>query len=471
MPLAALPHELLLHISTSITSPEDLNALARTSSALHALVNPLVYGKGTKGKAPAVWWAVENGRPRTLQLCLDAGFKLWQIRRKSNVGGGGLFHAIVSEDRGYEFEADDDDDMDMDLDGVVRLLTAHGAPIDSRNAAGQTPLSLAITTNDTRAIWALLHGGASLDTPPTLLHLAIAAYISLPILTHLLDHGLTPFLNTRDANHLTPLHHAANKPTPHAEALITLLLSRGADLTTTTDPDYGTTLLHNLTHTQTHLIPFLTQPPCNLDINTRDSTGQTPMHSAARDGDETVIRALAAAGADVNARDDRGMTPLHWILWACGRPAPDNWVMPALQALVGVGADVGARNEAGESVVHLGVQGGRDEDVFGYVLGLEGVEVDGVDGRGWTGLHCAAGDGWGMVRFLARFGADVRRKTGDEGRQTALHIFAETGDYEPEFLGWLIESGLDVHEVDGRGVSAYEYLRRKGMLGMLPGEE
>ncbi|KAK2809077.1 hypothetical protein FQN50_004130 [Emmonsiellopsis sp. PD_5] len=482
MPLTALPNEILLQISTSLTSPQDLNAVARTSSALHALANPLLYRKGTKGKAPAVWWAVENGRPRTLQLCLDAGFKLWRIRRKLDQGGGGLFHAIVSEDREYDSEADDDDDdADMDLDGVVRLLTANGARIDSPNAAGQTALALAITTNDTRAIWALLHGSASLHTQPTLLHLAVAADVSLPILAHLLDNGLTPSLNTRDDDDLTPLHHAARHPSPHAESLLTFLLSRGADLTATTDPTDGTTLLHTLTDTQTHLIPFLTQPPCNLDINTRDSTGQTPLHSAARTGEEAVIRALAAAGADINPRDQLGMTPLHWILWACGRPCPDNWVMPALEALVEVGADVAARNDAGESVVHLGVQGARDEDVFGYVLGLKGVEIDGVDGRGWTGLHCAVGgEGgggeWRLARLLVRFGADVRRRTtgggeGDGAGQTALHIFAERGEYEPEFLGWLVEAGLDVHEVDGRGVSAYEYLRRKGMLGMLPGEE
>jgi len=49
----------------------------------------------------------------------------------------------------------------------------------------------------------------------------------------------------------------------------------------------------------------------NVDLNVRDSVGETPLSQAARDGHEAVVRLLLATGkVDIDAKDKSGRTPL-----------------------------------------------------------------------------------------------------------------------------------------------------------------
>ena len=46
-------------------------------------------------------------------------------------------------------------------------------------------------------------------------------------------------------------------------------------------------------------------------LDARDSSGETPLLSAAQGGHRDCLELLAAAGADVEAADDRGVNALH----------------------------------------------------------------------------------------------------------------------------------------------------------------
>ena len=46
------------------------------------------------------------------------------------------------------------------------------------------------------------------------------------------------------------------------------------------------------------------------DVNSKDKDGWTPLHEAASEGHNQIIKLLVTQGADVNANDDDGETPL-----------------------------------------------------------------------------------------------------------------------------------------------------------------
>lgn len=55
------------------------------------------------------------------------------------------------------------------------------------------------------------------------------------------------------------------------------------------------------------------------DRNARDNFGRTPLSSAAEYGHPEIVEFLLQAGVDVNAPDNEGMTPL---MWACFKGHP-----------------------------------------------------------------------------------------------------------------------------------------------------
>ena len=48
------------------------------------------------------------------------------------------------------------------------------------------------------------------------------------------------------------------------------------------------------------------------DVNVKDESGSTPLHSAALFGYREISELLIAKGANVNAKNDAGETPLDW---------------------------------------------------------------------------------------------------------------------------------------------------------------
>ncbi len=49
----------------------------------------------------------------------------------------------------------------------------------------------------------------------------------------------------------------------------------------------------------------------NVDVNARDSKGDTALHVAASRGRSEAIELLLAHGANIEAQDDNNRTPLH----------------------------------------------------------------------------------------------------------------------------------------------------------------
>jgi ankyrin repeat protein len=148
--------------------------------------------------------------------------------------------------------------------------------------------------------------------------------------------------------------------------------------------------------------------------------GATPLHLAARDGNEAVVNALLSAGADVNAVDDRGATALHWSVGASGA-GPGAMV----QILVQRGTKVDSTDERGRTALHWAANA-ADAEAVGELLEL-GASATLADRDGRTALHlaCAAGSSASASALIQR-GAESNPR--DSLGQTPLHLAAAARD-------------------------------------------
>ena len=84
-----------------------------------------------------------------------------------------------------------------------------------------------------------------------------------------------------------------------------------------------------------------------------DTSGRTPLHLEASDGNIKQVRLLLEGGADPNARDVDGRAPIHW-------PALRGHV-EIVQALIEHQADINARDNAGRTPLRMATIGNCTE--------------------------------------------------------------------------------------------------------------
>ena len=154
---------------------------------------------------------------------------------------------------------------------IARLLVDHGAPLDTVDANGNTPLASAIGRGDrSRSVAQFLFEKGSPADP--CLVAALGKYAQLSDLIQS-DPEAVRFIGNIGLNAVsgTPLHAACH----HGHQLIVELLLES-----------------------------------DADPNARADSGQTPLHLC---GDAGIARLLVEAGADPNAVDDEhGTMPLTW---------------------------------------------------------------------------------------------------------------------------------------------------------------
>lgn len=164
-----------------------------------------------------------------------------------------------------------------------------------------------------------------------------------------------------------------------------------------------------------------------VDVNTRDDSGRTLLHSAVpryafgepvvKVGEKTIIQMLLAAGADVDAADSDGVTPLLLT-------ASRGHIKAAKQLLAG-GANANAKDRQGMTPLHRVAVDGPMELIERLVA--RGADVNAVDRDGWTPAHMAAFHGHtAAYEYFAARGADLGIKT-NEGK-TPLDLAREAAD-------------------------------------------
>ncbi|HTQ98608.1 MAG TPA: ankyrin repeat domain-containing protein [Candidatus Acidoferrum sp.] len=207
---------------------------------------------------------------------------------------------------------------------AAKLLVERGADVNQWDYWGRTPLYAAADMN-------ILPASARGDLP------AVDATTGLDIARMLLDRGADPnyalklsppprqIFNDRAGDNpvmttgSTPLQRAAYGGDVD---MMKLLLERHADMSIGTIT--GVTPMNALTNkggsrnrnkNETTVIQGLELlVKAGADINQKNATGETPLHTSARQNWTEVVKFIVAHGGDLNAKDNRGLIPLDYAI-------------------------------------------------------------------------------------------------------------------------------------------------------------
>jgi ankyrin repeat protein len=175
-------------------------------------------------------------------------------------------------------------------------------------------------------------------------------------------------------------------------------------------------------------------------LKTKDIFGWTPLHYAARLGDQKSFDMLLQSHADVNSTDIAGWTPLHYIIWArCVQP--DIW-----RSLRQYNVNLNAQGQDGLAPLHCAAI--RNDVRMARHLIKRRAKVGILDNKRRTPLHWAAFCGSGdMVKLLCK---DVYLDLPDEYGRTPLHLAAAKGhEHVIKILSSIPDAGGDIRDHDG----------------------
>ncbi|WP_265017735.1 MULTISPECIES: ankyrin repeat domain-containing protein [unclassified Wolbachia] len=185
------------------------------------------------------------------------------------------------------------------------------------------------------------------------------------------------------------------------------------------------------------------------NVHEKTNNGQTPLHSAARNGHKDVVEALLEKGANIHEKDNNGYTPLHLAAYSGHKDV--------VEALLKKGANVDEKQDNG-AVPLLFASSKGHQDVVEALL-KKGANVHEKDNDGCTPLHEAARNGHkDVVEALLEKGANVHEKT-NNGR-TPLHFTAHYG--HKDVVEALLKKGANVHEKDNDGCTPLHEAARNG---------
>jgi ankyrin repeat protein len=177
-------------------------------------------------------------------------------------------------------------------------------PDAAEAAKRRQQLLAAVKANDTKQLQSLLHSGASAaitnDRGDPLLHIACERAAAVDCVQVLLASGAD--IEARGYHGRTALHTAAIW---NAEAALNMLLAKGASAHAA-DEVKQTPLYYAKTSS---IIAELVR--CGADIEARNTSGETPLHSVCGLNKVVAVNALIKAGAQLDTVNNTGDTALH----------------------------------------------------------------------------------------------------------------------------------------------------------------
>ncbi|XP_074511025.1 B-cell lymphoma 3 protein homolog [Sebastes fasciatus] len=192
---------------------------------------------------------------------------------------------------------------------LIQLLLWARRSLDIYNNLRQTPLHLAVITQQANMVETLLRDGAdpaALDrNGQTALHLC-CEYDQRDCLSVVLPCPLSSTcLEIRNYEGLSPLHLAVLRG--HKD-LARMLLDAGADINAMDIKSGQSPLMHAVESNNADMVHFLIESGC--DVNSQSYSGNTALHGACGRGQVETVRLLLKSGADSSLKNYHNDTPV-----------------------------------------------------------------------------------------------------------------------------------------------------------------
>ena len=183
----------------------------------------------------------------------------------------------------------------------------------------------------------------------------------------------------------------------------------------------------------------------DVEADSKDGYGQTPLSWAARRGHEAVVKLLVEKGVDLDSKDRHGRTPLSY--------AVGNGHEVVVELLVEKGVDLDTKDRHGRTLLSWAAENGREVVVKQLIE--KGVDLDSKsDTFGQTPLSWAAEKGHeAVVKLLVEKGVDLDWK--DRYDRTPLSWAAENG--HEAVVKLLVEKDVDLDSKDRHGRTPLSY--------------
>ncbi|KAF5617640.1 ankyrin repeat domain protein [Fusarium sp. NRRL 25303] len=248
---------------------------------------------------------------------------------------------------------------------------------------------------------------------------------------------------TTDDDGWTPLNLASSKG--HVE-VVEILLEKGADFTTANN--YGWTPLNSASSKgHVEVVEILLEK--GADFAMANNYGWTPLNSASNSGHAEVVKILLERGADFTTANNYGWTPLH--------SASDSGYAEVVKMLLEKGADFATADDDGWTPLNSASDSGHAEVV--KILLERGADFTTANNNGWTPLQSASSKGHvEVVEILLEKGADFT--TASKNGWTPLNSASDSG--HAEVVKILLEKGADFTTANNDGWTPLNSASSKG---------
>ncbi|EFQ29547.1 uncharacterized protein GLRG_04691 [Colletotrichum graminicola M1.001] len=291
---------------------------------------------------------------------------------------------------------------------ILQTLVDLGAPVDSPNEHGYTPLGIAVKKGNVAAATFFISKGARADIYDTgfgsFLHLVCQTQYpksetAFEMWKLLIDAGANP---------------SAAGPEPSCESLLHAVIRAPFDEWTRAQ-----IFLHLMRNAN---------PPAN--VNAPGGPQAFPVLAAAHAGHPDIFEYLIRHGADVDVSDGLGRRAVHYLaVFEVRRKS----AMRAARVLAKAGADLQATDRFGRTLLHFAASM-ADEELIEFILRKlpKGHDINVRDNDGWTPLMWACRiprHNRFIQRLVKTCGADIWPRSAD-GEWSALKLACLSGQDE-----------------------------------------